>query len=54
MAETVSFMAACRKFFGLKDGQTALDFGKEVRALSAQDRLDMIPGLERELGVVIS
>ncbi len=41
----VSFMQACREFFGMKDGQTALDFGREVHALSPKDRIEIAQGL---------
>ena len=47
------FIVACKAYFGFKPGQTLLEFKTEVQALTAQDRLDMIPGLEKELGVVI-
>lgn len=54
----MSFMSACIKFFGLNtkpDGteQTKLEFGKEVKALTEQDRLDLKPGLEAALGCEI-
>lgn len=51
--ETLSFMAACRKYFGTRDGQTALDFGKEVRALTADDRKELAPLLAKELGCIV-
>lgn len=50
----LSFMSACKEFFGLKEGQTNLDFGKEVKALTQQDRLDMQPGLEAALNCKIT
>jgi len=49
----VGFMTACKQFFGQKPGQTLLDFRNEVGKLTPQDRGDMIPGLEKELGVKI-
>ena len=49
----ISFVSACVRFFGKLPGQTNLDVGKEVKALTAQDRKDMIPGLEQALGVTI-
>ncbi len=51
--EQISFMSACVRFFGVREGQTKLDFGKEVQKLTPQDRLDLIPGLEKELGCKI-
>ncbi len=51
--ETISFMQACMRFFGLKDGQTKLQFGQEVKALTTQDREDMAPGLAEALGVQV-
>jgi hypothetical protein len=49
----MTFMAACKEFFGQKEGQTNLDFGKEVKALTQQDREDLKPGLEAALGCKI-
>ena len=46
-------MSACKEFFGLKEGQTALDFAKEVRTLSPADREELKPGLESAMGVTI-
>ncbi len=50
---TITFVAACVRFFGKLPGQTNLDVGKEVKALTSKDRADMIPGLEQALGVTI-
>lgn len=33
-----SFMAACREFFGIKSGQSMIDFAKEVKELTPEDR----------------
>lgn len=52
--ETISFMSACVRFFGVLAGQTKLQFGQEVKKLTAKDRQDMIPELERELNVKIA
>jgi hypothetical protein len=38
-------MAACRDFFGLKEGQTALQFGQEIKQLTADDRKEIAAGL---------
>ena len=51
--ETMSFMSACKQYFGLLPDERPLEFGKEVKALTQQDREEMIPMLEKELGVVI-
>ena len=49
----ISFVTACVRFFGKLPGQTNLDVGKEVKALTPEDRKEMIPGLESALGVTI-
>lgn len=41
----MTFMAACRDFFGLKDGQSAMDFGKELKQLTEADRAEIKAGL---------
>lgn len=41
----LSFLAACREFFGTKEGQTALEFAKEVRQLNDADRVEIAAGL---------
>jgi hypothetical protein len=51
--ESISFMSACVRFFGVREGQTKLQFGKEVQALTPADRIELTPGLEKELGVKI-
>lgn len=48
----MSFMAACMQYFGVREGQTKLQFGQEVKALTPQDRADMIPGLEKNLSAI--
>ena len=50
---TISFVSACVRFFGKLPGQTNLDVGKEVKALTPEDRKEMIPDLESALGVTI-
>lgn len=52
--ETISFISACVRFFGCKPGQSKLDLGKEVKALSEQDRKEMAPQLADALGVNIA
>lgn len=41
----LTFMAACRDFFGLQHGQTAMDFGKELKQLTDKDRAEIKEGL---------
>lgn len=43
----IGFMSACRIFFGLKPGQTPIEFGRELQALSPQDRDYITTGLEQ-------
>lgn len=43
----MTFMAACKDYFGLKHGQTALDFGREIKALSEADKAEIKAGLEQ-------
>jgi hypothetical protein len=40
--KTMTFIMACRTFFGTKPGQTLQDFAAEVRALTAEDRAEFI------------
>ena len=51
--ETISFMSAALRFFGMLPNQTKLQFGQEVKALTPADRAEMTPGLEQALGVNI-
>jgi hypothetical protein len=48
-----TFMVACKEFFGFLPGQTLSDFSAEVKKLTEQDRKEMTPGLEQNLGVKI-
>lgn len=36
-----TFMAAAREFFGLKPGQTPIQFGQKIKALTPKDRADL-------------
>lgn len=47
MSKQMTFLGACREFFGVKEGQTALDFGKELKQLTEQDRKEITAGLEQ-------
>jgi hypothetical protein len=48
MSKKLTFMAACRDYFGLAAGQTAMDFGKELKQLTEADRTEIKAGLEKE------
>lgn len=37
----MSFIAACKDYFGMKEGQTLSDFMTEIKALTTQDREDL-------------
>ena len=41
----MTFMTACREFFGLKDGQKPIEFGKEIQSLTQADRTEIAAGL---------
>lgn len=41
----MTFIAACKQFFGFKPGQTLSEFGKEIRDLTAKDREEIAEGL---------
>ncbi len=43
----MTLMAACRDFFGLKEGQSSLDFGREYKALTEADKAEIKAGLEQ-------
>jgi hypothetical protein len=45
--EQVSFMSACRAFFGQLPGQTAMQFGHELMALTNDDRQEIAAGLAK-------
>lgn len=51
--EKISFVAACKRYFGLKQDQKLLEFQGEIKALTPQDRADLTPLLAAALGVVI-
>ena len=46
----IGFVKAMMNYFGLLPGQTALQFGAELRALSYEEKLDFANGL-RSLGI---
>lgn len=43
----MTFMKACIDYFGAKEGQTAMQFAQELKALTEQDRADIRAGLEQ-------
>ncbi len=45
-----SFVKAMKDYFGLLPGQTVLQFGRELRALSHEEKLGFAQGL-RSLGI---
>ena len=45
--EKKSFVARCREFFGLKEGQKLTEFATELRALTHKDKLDLCAEFER-------
>jgi hypothetical protein len=40
--ERRSFVARCREFFGLKEGQKLTEFAAELRQLTDKDRLELV------------
>lgn len=46
----ISFLVACKQFFGLKPGQGLSDFRDEVKKLDAKDEAEMRPLLSDALG----
>ncbi len=45
MATEKKFVTACKEFFGMRDGQTAIDFLKETKALTNADRKEIADGM---------
>jgi hypothetical protein len=43
--EKFSFIQACRHFFGQKEGQSPMQFGKEVMCLTPADKVEIATGL---------
>jgi hypothetical protein len=46
----IGFVKAMKDFFGLRPGQTIMQFGAELRALTHQDKLDFAKEL-RSIGI---
>ena len=45
--EQIAFVSACKDFFGFLPGQRPMDFGKEVQALTNEDRIEIASGLAK-------
>jgi hypothetical protein len=45
MAKQMTFMMACREFFGLHAGQTNMQFAQEIKALTDADKAEITAGL---------
>jgi len=50
MSQKIGFVKAMKDYFGLLPGQTVLQFGAELRALSHEEKLEFAKGL-RSLGI---
>ena len=46
----VTFVAACKNFFGMLPGQTLQEFAKELKALTPDDKAELIV-LFRSVGI---
>jgi hypothetical protein len=46
----VGFVKAMKDYFGLRPGQTVMQFGAELKALSYEEKLDFAQGL-RSIGI---
>lgn len=54
IGKSMSLLAASRDYFGLKEGQkTSLDFAKEYKDLTAQDKEELKVMLEQQQGYTI-
>lgn len=45
----LTFPQACKKFFGQREGQSPMDFLKEVKELTPADRAELAPLLATAL-----
>ena len=48
---SVSKIGAIKKYFGLRHGDNAGDFMKEIKALDAEERLELARGSAANLGL---
>lgn len=53
MAAKMSKVSVIKQFFGMKPGQTAVDFLKEYKELSETERTDLAVLAAKEMGVEI-
>lgn len=49
----MKFIVASKKFFGQKKSETLRQFLDENNQLTLKDKQELVPGLEKELGVTI-
>lgn len=49
-ATPIKFAAAAKRFFGLKDGQSLLQFAQELKGLTQKDKEELAPLLAEALG----
>lgn len=52
-AKAMTLMQACRDYFGLKQGQTSLQFGQEYKQLTTEDRQEMKTILEEQGYIIV-
>lgn len=48
MKKQMTFMQACRDYFGMHPGQTSVQFGTEIKALNEKDRAEITQGLKAQ------
>ena len=51
MEEKIGIAVACKRFFGLKENQTLMEFASEIRKLSQEEKEWFAAELTKELGV---
>lgn len=51
MAQNKTFISAMKEYFGILPGQTAMGFGKEVQALSYEEKMDFHGMLNTQAGI---
>ena len=49
----MKFVSACMKFFGRKKDESLAEFLDEIKKLTGADRMELVPTLEKELGITI-
>ncbi len=49
----MTFMQACKDYFGLHVGQTSMQFAQEIKQLSEADRAEIKTGLEQNGYVIL-